>query len=146
MSIYDNETKIYSDLNPPAPQKPQSYRLKKLTEIEVFFLDEIEERRREAKKKETTKYNHRYHRNRLNYLSSDRWRSLYPGICQRCRPARWLCLGRAWGSSFPFNGHYTKIFQGPNSEARKTRCHYGACPKQVRQHSRHHFTGNVRRR
>ena len=51
MSIYDNETKIYPDLNPTAPQEPQTYRLKKLTEIEAFFLDEIEERRREAKKK-----------------------------------------------------------------------------------------------
>ena len=51
MSIYDNETKIYSDLNPTAPQEPQTYRLKKLTEIEAFFLDEIEARRREAKKK-----------------------------------------------------------------------------------------------
>ena len=51
MSMYDNKTKIYPDLNPSAPQEPQTYRLKKLTEIEVFFLDEIEERRREAKKK-----------------------------------------------------------------------------------------------
>ena len=51
MSIYDNETKIYPDLNPSAPQEPQTYWLKKLTEIEAFFLDEIEARRREAKKK-----------------------------------------------------------------------------------------------
>ena len=51
MSIYDNETKIYPDLNPTAPQEPQTYRLKKLTEIEAFFLDEIEARKREAKKK-----------------------------------------------------------------------------------------------
>ena len=42
MSIYDNETKIYPDLNPTAPQEPQRHRLKKLTEIEAFFLDEIE--------------------------------------------------------------------------------------------------------
>ena len=41
MSIYDNETKIYPDLNPTAPQEPQTYRLKKLTEIEAFFLDEM---------------------------------------------------------------------------------------------------------
>ena len=46
MSIYDNETKIYPDLNPKAPQEPQAYRLKKLTEIEAFFLNEIEARRR----------------------------------------------------------------------------------------------------
>ena len=50
MSIYDNETKIYPDLNPTAPQEPQTYRLKKLTEIEAFFLDEIEVRERIAKK------------------------------------------------------------------------------------------------
>ena len=41
MSIYDNETKIYSDLNPAAPQEPQTCRIKKLTEIDAFFLDEI---------------------------------------------------------------------------------------------------------
>ena len=52
MSIYDNETKIYPDLNPKTPQEPQTYRLKKLTEIEAFFLDEIGARRRKAKKKE----------------------------------------------------------------------------------------------
>ena len=51
MSIYNNETKIYPDLNPTAPQEPQTYRLKKLTEIDAFFLDAIEERRREAKKR-----------------------------------------------------------------------------------------------
>ena len=50
MSIYDNETKIYPDLNPSAPQEPQTYRLQKLTEIETFFLDEIEVRERIAKK------------------------------------------------------------------------------------------------
>ena len=50
MSIYDNDTKIYPDLNPSAPQEPQTYRLKKLTEIEAFFLDEIEVREGIAKK------------------------------------------------------------------------------------------------
>ena len=50
MNIYDNETKIYSYLNPSVPQEPQTYWLKKLTEIEAFFLDEIEACRREAKK------------------------------------------------------------------------------------------------
>ena len=53
MSIYDNETKIYPDLNLTAPQEPQAYRLKKITEIEAYLLDEIEERKRQAKKKET---------------------------------------------------------------------------------------------
>ena len=51
MSIYDNETKIYPDLNPTAPlQESQTYRLKKLTEIESYLLDEIEVRERIAKK------------------------------------------------------------------------------------------------
>ena len=51
MSIYDNETKIYPGLNLTAPQEPQACQLKKLTEIEVFFLDKIEACRREGKKK-----------------------------------------------------------------------------------------------
>ena len=34
MSICDNETKTYPDLNSAAPQEPQSYRLNKLVEIE----------------------------------------------------------------------------------------------------------------
>ena len=51
MSIYDNETKIYPDLNPTAPQEPQSYRLQKLTEIEEYLLNEIEFRERIAKKR-----------------------------------------------------------------------------------------------
>ena len=50
MSIYDNETKIYLDLNPRAPQKPQTYLLKKLTEIEAYLLDETEVREQIAKK------------------------------------------------------------------------------------------------
>ena len=49
MSIYDNETKIYPDLNPTAPQEPQTYRLKKLTEIEAYLLNEIEVREWNAK-------------------------------------------------------------------------------------------------
>ena len=52
MSICDNETgKFYPDLNPSAPQEPQACRLQKLTEIETFFLDEIEVREQIAKKK-----------------------------------------------------------------------------------------------
>ena len=50
MSIYDNETKIYPDLNPTAPQVPQTYRLTKLTEIEAYFPNEIEVREQIAKK------------------------------------------------------------------------------------------------
>ena len=51
MSIYDNDTKIYPDLNPSTPQEPQTYQLQKLTEIGAFFLDKIEALRREVKKK-----------------------------------------------------------------------------------------------
>ena len=52
MNIYHNETtsKIYPDLNPVAPQEPQTYRLKKLTEIEAYLLDEIEVHEQIAKK------------------------------------------------------------------------------------------------
>ena len=52
MSIYhNNETrKIYPDLNPMALQEPQTYRLKKLTEIEAYLLDQIEVREQIAKK------------------------------------------------------------------------------------------------
>ena len=50
MSICDNETKIYPDLNPTAPQEPQSYRLQILTEIEAYLLNKIEVRKRIAKK------------------------------------------------------------------------------------------------
>ena len=50
MSTYNNKTKIYPDLNPTVPQEPQSYRLNKLSEIEAFFLDEIEVREQIAKK------------------------------------------------------------------------------------------------
>ena len=50
MSIYNNETKIYPDLNPTAPQEPQSYRLIKLFEIEVYVFNEIEIREQNASK------------------------------------------------------------------------------------------------
>ena len=50
MSVYDNKTKIYPDLNTTAPQEPQSYRLNKLSEIEAYFLNEIEAREQIAKK------------------------------------------------------------------------------------------------
>ena len=49
MSIYNNETKIYLDLNPTAPQNPQTYCINKLTEIEAYLLNEIEVRERIAK-------------------------------------------------------------------------------------------------
>ena len=50
MRVYDNETKMYPDLNPSAPQEPQTCWLQKLTEIEAYLLKEIEVRERIAKK------------------------------------------------------------------------------------------------
>ena len=41
---------IYPDLNPTAPQEPQSYQLNKLSGIEAFFLDEIEKCEQKVKK------------------------------------------------------------------------------------------------
>ena len=54
MSIYDNETtsKIHPGLNHTAPQEPQTYSLKNLTEIEAYILDQIKVRERNAKKVE----------------------------------------------------------------------------------------------
>ena len=57
MNIYNNETKMYPDLTFKARQKPQTYRLKQLTEIEAYFLNEIEVREKIAKKNETIQYN-----------------------------------------------------------------------------------------
>ena len=50
MSIYDNETKFYPDLNPSALQEPQTYQLNKLSEIEAYFLNEINVHEQTAKK------------------------------------------------------------------------------------------------
>ena len=51
MSICNNETKTYPDLNPTAPQEPKTpYRLNKLSETKTYFLNEIEEREQNAKK------------------------------------------------------------------------------------------------
>ena len=50
MRIYDNEIRIHPDLNPTAPQEPQSYHLNKLFEIEAYFHNEIEVREQIAKK------------------------------------------------------------------------------------------------
>ena len=51
MSIYDNDTKFYPDLNPTAPQESKAYQLKILTETKAYFLDEIEVCRLEAIKR-----------------------------------------------------------------------------------------------
>ena len=50
LSIYDNETKFYPDLNPTAPQEPRSYRLNKLSKNEIHFLNKTEVREQIAKK------------------------------------------------------------------------------------------------
>ena len=50
MRIYDSETKIYPDLNPTAPQEPQTYHLNKSSETETYFLNQIEVREQIAKK------------------------------------------------------------------------------------------------
>ena len=50
MNICDNETKIYPNLNSTAPQEPQTYRLNKLSEIDAYFLNEIEVREQMAEK------------------------------------------------------------------------------------------------
>ena len=41
---------MYPDLRTMAPQEPQTYRLKRLTEVEAYLFDEIEVRERMAKK------------------------------------------------------------------------------------------------
>ena len=50
MSIYNNETKIYPDLNPTTLQEPQSYWLNKPSKLEAYFFNEIEVREQTAKK------------------------------------------------------------------------------------------------
>ena len=55
MSVYNNETsKIYPTLGPSAPPSQevnsQIYRLAKISEIEAYFLDEIDAREKLAKK------------------------------------------------------------------------------------------------
>ena len=84
MSIYHNETKLYSDLNPTAPQEPQAHWLKKLTVIEEFFLDEIEARSRQVKKKRPLNMVTRIVDTGLITLASITGEGLYPSICQRC--------------------------------------------------------------
>ena len=91
MSIYNNETKIYPDLNPTAPQEPQTYQLNKLSEIEAYFLNETEVREQIAKKMK-----------RFNtitgivdtgqIINSDHWRNFYRNICQWCWIACWYCF------------------------------------------------------
>ena len=82
MSVYDNEPTIYLDLNPTAPQEPQTYRLKKLSEIEAYFLNEIEVRGQIAKKMKRFNTITGIVDTGLNYINSDHWRNFYCSICQ----------------------------------------------------------------
>ena len=55
MSVYDNDTsKVYPTLGPSAPPSqevnPQTYRLAKISEIEAYFLNEIDTCEKLAKK------------------------------------------------------------------------------------------------
>ena len=92
MSICNNETKVYPDLNPTASQEPQAYRLNKLGETEAYFLNEIEVRQQIVKKNETIQYNYGYRRHRPNCINSDRWRNKHCSICQWCWIVCWCCL------------------------------------------------------
>ena len=92
MSTYDNENKIFPDLNPTALQEPQSYHLNKLSEIEAYFLNETEVRKQIAKKNELIECNHRYRRHRPNYIDSDHCKNIYCSISQWCWIVCWYCL------------------------------------------------------
>ena len=94
MSIYDNETKIFPDLNPSAPQEPQTYLLKNLTEIETFLLDEIEVREGIAKKMKRFKTITGIADTGLITTTVITGGISIHSICQRCWPVRWCCLGR----------------------------------------------------
>ena len=106
MSIYDNETtsKIYPDFNPTAPPELQAYRLKNLTEIKVYLLDETEVCEQIAKKKE-----------RLNTITGIVDTGLIistviTGIFSLAAFASsvGLSIGIAF-TSFPCNSHHMKI-------------------------------------
>ena len=86
MSIYDNLTNIYPDLNPSTPPEPQLYRLNKLSEIEAYFLKFSYNKVREqiVKKNETIQFNYRHRRHRPNYINSNHCRNKYCSICQWC--------------------------------------------------------------
>ena len=75
-----------------ALQEPQSYQLNKLSEIEAYFLNEIEIREQIPKKNETIQYNHRYRRHRPDHIDGDHWRDFYHSIYQWCWIAFWHCF------------------------------------------------------
>ena len=93
MSIYDNETsKIYPDLNPTAPQEPQTYRLEKLSEIEAFLLDEIEVCGRLAKNMKPFDTITSIVDTVSNQINSYYWRCFHCHICKWCWPVCWYCI------------------------------------------------------
>ena len=50
ISLYDNDTKNYPDLNTTAPQESQVYCLKNLGDVQTYLLDEVEIPEQVAKK------------------------------------------------------------------------------------------------
>ena len=88
MSVDNNDTsKIYPTLGPSAPLSqevnPQTYRLAKISEIEAYFLDEIDTREKLAKK--TKRFSTITTGHKSNYNYSYHWRYFYCCHCQRYR-------------------------------------------------------------
>ena len=73
------------------PQEPTAYRLKKLTEIEAYLLDEIKARERVVKKDETIQHNDKRARYRSNSIYR---RGFHCRICKRYWPSVWIALSR----------------------------------------------------
>ena len=121
MNIYDNEiSQIYSDLNPTAPQ---TYRLQKLSGIEAYLLNEIEDNGREAKKMKRFKTITGIVDTGL--LTS----AVITGGASIATSASGIGLpvGAALAGFsvffFTFNGCHTKTFKNPHRKARKRQCH-----------------------
>ena len=121
MSIYDRETKIYLDLNPSAPIEPQTYRLQKLTEIEAYLLNEIEDQGREVKKMKQFKTNIGMVHTGLitsTVIAGGDSIATSAGGVGPLNP-RWIkCI-----FFFPFNGDHTEIFKNSRRKARKIQYH-----------------------
>ena len=92
MSVYDNN-KVYPTFSsaPEDPDTAQNYRLQKVGEIEKFFLEEIEEREKLAKK---------FRRIGNTILVADTgliittvitWINLDSSLCLRCCDTCWNC-------------------------------------------------------
>ena len=53
MSAYDNETKIYPDLNLTAPQEPQTYQLNKLRHVFLMKMKFVNKLPKKNKKNDS---------------------------------------------------------------------------------------------